>query len=183
MRILLSVLLMVSVCLGAINEKFSYKTFKRQSFLLNDVKDFDGTDIIGASFYQDNPYTEVFPANIKNVRFINCNLDNCKIPAGAEVIGGTNKHFRVMNDKEYWIVGPDLKPIAPRDVSKFIASGVSVSPDGIPKTMMSGAMSITELRDPVRLERKKIDSLKNDDAYLKAILIEKGAITAEEVAK
>lgn len=176
--IVLFVAVFYSFAANKVNKKYSYGTFKRQSFLLTPAKDFDSTDIVGSSFYQTEPYTNVFPDNIKAVRFIRCNMDNCVIPSGATVIGGTNKHFKTMNDQEYWIVDTEMKPIAPRDVDRFIVSKVSVSPDSIPKSPL--AEPITYTKDPVRLEQKAIDSLKNDDSALKQILIDAGKLPASE---
>lgn len=154
------------------NEKYSYKSFKRQKFIHLDPKEFDG-EIIGSGFYQDEPYSNVFPVGI-TTKFIKCNLDNCNIPETATVEGGTNKHFKTMNDQEYWIVDKDLKPIEPRDKDRFIKCGLSVLPKDISATPLKE--SITFINDPKRIEREKIEALKLDEARLKQILIASGEL-------
>ena len=72
----------------AINQKWSYKSWKRKTYAHLSAAEFDG-EIIGACFHQDPPYTDAFPAGIRTT-FINTTLDNCKIPPGATVGPGTD---------------------------------------------------------------------------------------------
>ena len=159
-----------------LNKKYSYKSLKRQSFVDVDAREFNHTDIVGSSFYQNEPYTDVFPSNITGVTFINCNLDNVEIPSGATVNNGTNKHIRTMNDGEYWIVGKDGKPVEPRDKERYVEFGLSIDPKNIPATPL--AEPITFTNDPKRIEAAKIEALKNDTARLRQILIDAGELEA-----
>ncbi len=158
-----------------INEKYSYKSFKRQSLLSIPAKEFNNTEIIGSCFYQDEPYTNVFPSNITNVIFTGCNLDNCIIPEGATVTGGTNKYFKEQNDLEYWLVDNTGKILKPRDEKKFDECKLSKDPKDIPLAKLITPITITN--DPKLIEQQKIEDLKNDEERLKQILIDTGELS------
>ena len=157
-----------------INEKYSYQSFKRQDFLKIDVKEFDGMKIIGSCFHQDKPYSDIFPSGIRDVIFEKCNLDNCNIPAGASIIGGTNKHFSESNDREFWLVDSSLNFIEPRDKAKFISCGLSIDPRSIPVSPLEKPITVTN--DPKRIEAQKIQTLSLDTTRLKALRVEKGEL-------
>jgi len=162
--------------MAELNKKYSYQSWKRKTFVDVDAKEFNDSEIIGACFYQDTPYSNVFPPDIEDVVFERCNLDNVNIPAGATVKGGTNQHIATMNDGEYWIVGIDGKPIVPRDAAKFDECRLSKDPRDIPATMV--AVPVTMTYDPKRIEAAKIEALKNDEARLKQVLIDSRELTA-----
>jgi hypothetical protein len=103
-----------------------------------------------------------------------CNSDNCNIPVRYSVEGGTNKHFLTQNDGEYWIVGRDLKPIAPRDVDRFVKCGLSILPSSIPPAPLKEPITMT--CDPARIEQQKIQALANDSVRLKQILVDAGEL-------
>jgi len=115
----------------ALNEKYSYKSWKRQSFTGKDPKEFNDSEIVGAGFSQNEPFTDVFPALISKVTFRACNLDNCNIPAGATIEGGTNKHFKEQADGEYWLVDGALKPVEPLHAYRFDKLALSKLPADI----------------------------------------------------
>ena len=48
----------------AINEKYSYKSFKRQDLRNIPAKEFNNSEIIGTCFHQDEPNTDVFPIDV-----------------------------------------------------------------------------------------------------------------------
>lgn len=158
----------------AINEKYSYKTFKRQNLSKIDPKEFNNSEIVGSCFYQDKPYSDIFPPELEKVIFINCNLDNCNIPTGSIVEGGTNKHYIVANDQEYWLVNDRLELIAPRDEYLFDKCGLSKDPRDIPEIKNETPITITN--DPKIIEEKKIMELAADPIRLRTILVEKGEI-------
>jgi len=154
-------------------EQNKLRTFKRQTFLDRPASEFNDTEIEGSCFYQDKPYSDVFPPDIKNVVFRNCNLDNCNIPIGATVNGGTNKHYKTMNDQEYWILDKQGNPIEPRDAASFDKCGLSKDPKDIPVEKI--AEPITYTNDPKKIERDKINSFLADPEKVKAAaLAEKG---------
>jgi hypothetical protein len=162
--------------MAKLNEKYSYHSWKRKTFLDADPAEFNDSEIIGAVFHQDAPYSDVFPQLPKGGTCIlrECNSDNCNIPVRYSVEGGTNKHFLAQNDGEYWIVGRDLKPIAPRDVDVFIKCGLSVLPSGIPPTPLKEP--ITWTCDPGRIKTQKISAFAQDTARLEQILIDAGEL-------
>jgi len=157
-----------------LNEKYSYKSWKRKTYTHLSAAEFDG-EIIGACFHQDTPYTDVFPAGIRTT-FVNTNLDNCNIPPGATVgTGCTNKFFAKQNNQEYYLVDSRLRPIVPRNEADFIKCGLSTSPADIPPTPL--AEPITWTHDPERIKAEKIAALSQDTARLEQILRDAGEIT------
>lgn len=164
----------------AINTKYSYKSLNRQSFTKIDPKDFTG-EIIGSSFFQINPFTDVFPPNLTGVIFTRCNLDNCNVPIGCVVVGGTNKHIKIQNDQEYWIVDDQLKPISPRDPDKFDLCNLSKDSKDIPIVTIEEPIAVTY--DPKIVEERKIQDLIDDKEKLKQILIDEGTLSSGVLAQ
>lgn len=157
----------------AINIKYSYKSFKRKSLLPINVIEFNNSEIVGSSFYQEEPYTDVFPNNINGTRFIRCNLDNCNIPSGAIVEGGSNRHIKKQNDQEYWTVGKDLKPIQPMNVSNFVKCGLSYAVVDIPLTPLSEPITYTN--DPQKIEQDKINAFLSDPVKVREAALKESA--------
>jgi hypothetical protein len=73
-----------------VNEKYSHGDFTDVDLSEIDPAEFDNTCVINSCFYQSprqgvvQPYNSI-PANMQNVRFIQCNMDNVSIPAGADI--------------------------------------------------------------------------------------------------
>lgn len=132
----------------AINEKYSFKSFTHQTFTKVVASEFNDSEIVGSSFYQESawdsdslsvtpkdPMADVFPPLMTGVTFIRCNLDNCNIPAGNTVGERCSaRKLRVQNDLEDWILDVDHKPIEPIDKNRFEEKGVSILPKDIPAT-------------------------------------------------
>ena len=92
------------------------------------------TEIVGSCFSQENPDTEVFPADLA-VTFINCNLDNCVIPKGCTVEGGSNRRCKIMNDRNEWEVDEAGNPIRLFDYLLLDKMGIErPKPEDIPAT-------------------------------------------------
>ena len=159
------------------NKKYSYLSHKRKSFVETSPSDFSNSIIVGASFYQSAPYTVVFPEGVENCELKNCNVDNCVLPSGFSVSGSTtNKHFKVQNDGENWIVSDKLAPIAPMHADAFDKCCLSKDPIDIPAVKVEEPVTFTN--DPDRIMQEKLDVLKENDAELKAIIEEKEAAAA-----
>ena len=148
------------------NAKYSHGSFKRQDLSGVDPAEFNDTEIVGSCFYQDAHHSATLPDKMTGVVFRNCNLDNCIIPAGATVNGGTNKHIQSQKDGEYWIVGVDGSPIEPRDKAKFIDFGISIAPQDLPAEQLDEPITITN--DPKVIEQRKIAEFLADDEKVKA---------------
>ena len=159
-----------------LNERYSYQSWKRKVFVDVDPVEFNDTEIIGACFYQDRPYSDVFPKDVKGLVLTKCNLDNVNIPAGATVNGGCNNHILTQSDGEYWIVDRDLKPVRPRDADKYVALKLSTDPKALPAEPL--AEPITFTHDPVRIEQQKIQALAADPVRLKQVLVDAGELPA-----
>jgi len=104
---------------------------------LLEADDLEGAVIYGSCFSQETPDTDVFPINIKKITFYNCNLDNVKIvKPGWIVIGGSERRFKVQNDRMDWIVDNGNIPLEPIDKEEYIKLGISISPSDLPLEMM-----------------------------------------------
>lgn len=147
-----------------INKKYSHHSWKRQSFLNTDPAEFNNSEIVGACFHQEEPFTDVFPAII-GVTLTDCNVDNCNIPRGVTVNRGTNKHIKVQKDGEYWIVDTDGKPVEPRDKARYVELGLSVLPKDLPAEQLEE--NILRANDPKVIEQKAIDAFLADPVKVK----------------
>ena len=127
------------------NEKYSGRDFTGLSFTSVNVGEFNDSEIIGSCFAQEAPYSpqgldgnppdpmvDIFPPSMTGVTFVRCNLDNCNIPTGNTVSGGTNRKIRVQNDLSDWILDNGNKPIEPQDKKDRIKLSISIDPNDIP---------------------------------------------------
>ena len=88
--------------------EYSYKDFTGRNLTGHTI---EPQVITGSCFSQEKPDTAVFPQNMTGVTFVNCNLDNCAIPEGNTVIGGSTRRFCVQEDGFDWLVDGDNNPI------------------------------------------------------------------------
>jgi hypothetical protein len=149
----------------AINDNYSFQSFKRQSFVDVDAAAFNNSEIVGSSFYQEAPHrddsgsargtghrspmVDVFPPDMTGVTFIRCTLDNVTIPAG-NTIGErcTHRKLRVMNDGDDWVLDDVTnKPVEPMSVEMYEKYGVSIDPADIPATQRRGRSELQAARD------------------------------------
>ena len=124
------------------NDKYSHKLFKIKD-LIND-RDINNQVIYSSCFCCDKPESQMFPEDMKGVKFYNCNLDNCIIPDGNEVISGSVRRFKVQNDNEDWIIDRNDKLIEPINKKIFVKLGLSTDPKDIPKTKIKGCLTINK---------------------------------------
>ena len=88
---------------------YSHKSFSGKSLV--DRVDMQDIIITGSSFSQEIPDSQVFPSTMQGVVFINCNLDNCLIPEGNTVVGGSQRRFKAMEDGSDWLLDEDDLPV------------------------------------------------------------------------
>jgi hypothetical protein len=117
-----------------ISDDYSNKDFT--SRILKEEK-LDGLAIFGSCFSQEIPDSSIFPDDMKNVSFYNCNLDNVYIPVGNDVFGCSQRKIKIQNDLMDWVVDKDLKPIEPVLKKEFIKNNISIYPKDIPQTKMT----------------------------------------------
>lgn len=92
--------------------------------------------IEGSCFSQETPDSRIFPENMTGVTFLRCNLDNCHIPAGNTVEGGSQRRFKVQNDREDWEIDADNNPVRPVNWKALTKQGLPVpKPEDLPKKM------------------------------------------------
>lgn len=163
------------------NEKYSYKDFSGQSFVLVDPAEFNNTEIIGSGFSQEGaPDTNVFPALMTGATFKRCNLENVAIPPGNTVVTvgddkcGVNR-VMVQNDLENWHVDSGNKPVSPVNLVDFDRFKLSADPTDIPSTPMSlsivmqkelALVNVREIIDRLNVSLTNTLSL-SDEALLK----------------
>lgn len=95
---------------------YSHKNFTGQSFIERTTSDgetviLNGQTITGSCFSHEKPDAHIFPDDMTGVTFINCNLDNCFIPAGNTVVGGSQRRFIVQDDGFDWIIDENNQPM------------------------------------------------------------------------
>lgn len=120
------------------------RRYKKRNLRSVPVAEFNDSEIVGTSFFQNEPFTRCLPMGATGVVFIDCNLDNVVILHGYTVGSGcTNRHFLEQNDREDWVVNKDMEPIEPLHTEEFIDLGLSVDPKDIPTEKME--RSITDI--------------------------------------
>lgn len=112
--------------------------FSRGDFTGRNLSDipaaeFNGQTIVGSCFSQETPDSEVFPAGMKGVTFISCNLCNVVIPDG-NVVGEScqTTRFVVQNDLRDWMLDDADEPVAVLNEQYWVQHGKSVDPEDIP---------------------------------------------------
>lgn len=96
--------------MSKINEKYSYKDFLNVDLSELPAEEFNNTTIIGSCFYQPGKKkAKIFPGKMDGVTFINCNLDNVKLPNGNTVGKGCSNRNIECLDGEDWVVDDDVK--------------------------------------------------------------------------
>ena len=167
------------------NDKYSFKDLHFQDFTKTDPKEFEG-EIKGTAFSQKAPFTACFSPIMTGVTFTDCNLDNCIIPPGNTVKGGTNKQIKEQADGEMWIVNALLQPVSPLKPYRFDAAGLSKVPAMIPiqaatRIPVSTKPGASTKKIPVTMVKEhkiqeEMKKLVSDPARLMAILSAEGKI-------
>jgi hypothetical protein len=165
------------------NEALEYKGYsaactemkrgwKRRNLSNEVAKDFNNSEIVGSNFAQEEPFTSAFPSDMIGVTFIKCNLGNCNIPAG-NTVEGFNKHYKIQNDGEYWIVNEELKAIEPLSPKRYEEFGVSKDPKDLPIEKLEESIIVTAVKEKVKQDRKdKIRAVAGNEAALNALVEE-----------
>lgn len=125
--------------------KYSFKDFTGHD--LSDRKDMDNLTIEGSCFSHETPDAAVLPTSLKNTTFIDCNLDNVLIPAGATVIRGSTQRFQVQADGEDWVIDGKGTPIEPVNKEAFDMLGLSTDPADIAPTDSGKCVTIQKILD------------------------------------
>lgn len=125
---------------------YSRKDFTGRN--LTERTDMDGLTIYGSCFSQEIPDTRCFPEDLRGVTFISCNLDNCYIPPGNNIEGGTHERYQVQNDLNDWLIDENNIPLACMDYLYFYKMGLPhPNPADIPDAAVSERI---DLRDTAR---------------------------------
>lgn len=108
------------------NDAFSGRDFTGRGFV--DVK--NGANVYGSCFSCETPDTPMFKPNLI-ATFYNCNLDNCLIPLGCTVVGGTQRRYKVQADGEDWLLDQTDKPTTPINTEFISSRGGNIDPKKI----------------------------------------------------
>ncbi len=118
------------------NDECSLKNFTNVPFCFpGHEKELDGITIYASCFCQSVLDTDVFPADVKNLTLVYCNLDNVNIPAGVTVVEFRPAiRFKVQNDLRDWELDGNNLPVKVCGEKAWIMAGCSVDPADIPAT-------------------------------------------------
>ena len=92
----------------ALNIRYSRRDCTGQRFTDRPAAEFAG-EIVGSCFWQEagalspldaTPWVEVFPADLRGVTFLRCNLDNVVLPAGNTPVDCTHKAIKETTNAE-----------------------------------------------------------------------------------
>lgn len=114
------------------SEEFSFKDFTRHHVLI-DIP--DGTNVYASCFSKEEPDFTLFRPNMRNVTFYNCNMDNVRVPQpnNNQIIGGSNRRYKVQNDLNDWEIDITGQPTSPVDWKVYVKFGLPIpSPATIP---------------------------------------------------
>lgn len=89
-------------------DEFSGRDFTCQTLLNSNL---NGRVIYGSCFSQEIPDTEVFSSGLV-ATFLNCNLDNVKVPVGCTVQNCSQRRFMAQSDGLDWFVDENNNPIS-----------------------------------------------------------------------
>jgi len=134
------------------DDRYSFKDFTGQKF---SAVDLDGVVIVGSCFYQPcdpdhkgDPQVDVFPLTMRNVTFVQCNLDNVYIPPGNTVDSScSHKRIKPQNDGEIWLLNEGLHPVEPKRKRALKMLGENIDPRNIPSQRISPENSLRRRRE------------------------------------
>lgn len=123
------------------DDKYSGKNFHDQD--LSDRVDLKGITIFGSNFYSETPDIKIFPDGMKDVKFVNCNLDNVVIPSGNIIQNCSTRRFKVQNDGNDWEVDLNNSPIKPLNSWVFTKFNLPIpEPKDIPVEKTAGPIDL-----------------------------------------
>ena len=117
--------------------------------------EWDNSLVRNSCFYQEarrdgsgpgwaaNGLRAIMPAGVTGAEFLNCNLDNCRLPAGATMIEQdgvptcSRRRIRVQNDRRDWLLDANGDPTEPVTRRQDQQEGRNVAPGQIPGTPIS----------------------------------------------
>lgn len=124
---------------------YSHKDFTGRNLTAHKI---EPQVIRGSCFSQETPDSVVFPADMTGVTFEYCNLDNCVIPAGNTVIGGSQRRFQVQNDLNDWEIDEQNIPLCLVNYLHLYKQGIiHPAPGEIPDAPVKDRI---QWEDPVR---------------------------------
>ena len=147
------------------------------------AKDWSNCEVRGSCFYRAGEARAIMPDDVTGLVLRDCNLDNCILPKGATVEGGTHKNLWVQNDGATWVCDwVTDAPVAPLNLKYHIAEGLNTDPALIPAEKLTDE----ELKalEQARVDAKQLAEAETTVATLKSKLgIAEAVITDAEAVK
>jgi hypothetical protein len=135
------------------DDELSFKDFTNRSLKSFGAPRLSGAVIYASCFSQEKPDSEIFPNGMAGATFYNCNLDNCVIPAGNAVIGGSRRRFAVQNDLREWLVDDDGNPTTLLNEQYWADQGYFTDPARIPAEPIASLDEIKPIPVTIDLTR------------------------------
>lgn len=114
-------------------DKYSHKDFTNVKFVNINLE--SGTTIYASCFSKEVPDFEMFPATMTGITFLECNMDNVKVPPG-NLVNNFYKpapiKFKAQNDLRDWQLNQLNQPVKLIDEDDWKAKGYSIDPAAIP---------------------------------------------------
>jgi len=144
--------------LAQCRKQYSFQDFTNQDF--RSATDLNGSVIIGSCFYQTcasdftgDPLRHIFPGDMRDVAFVECNLDNVYIPVGNTMHKCSQRRIKRMNDGEYWFVDENLKPTEPIHIKRLVLLNENVDSGKIPSEKISDADLLKKRFEQMMIEQ------------------------------
>lgn len=124
-------------------------------------------------FSQETPDADIFPEGMVGVTFLNCNLDNCLVPPGNTVVGGSQRRFEAQNDLRDWEVDAKNAPVTVIDEEVWAKKGYSVAVEDIPPAEV---LHVDEMRVDVLSGEKTLADVIGTDAAAELVSLREAAV-------
>ena len=83
----------------------------------------------------------------------------------------SNKHYKIQNDGEYWVIDKDKKPVEPLSVKYFDEFRISKNPKNIPSKKLDTPILTTAIQNKAKQDRKnRILEIANDQDKLNELI-------------
>lgn len=129
------------------SDEWSFKDYHDTS---SDIP--NGTTVYASQFWSHELDTNPFRADMRDVTFVRCHLDNVIIPEGNTLVECWHRRWKVQNDGNQWEIDKDGKPTVPMMAAKqFLKRGLLVpDPKDIPTEKVSEQVDLIEKQKVIK---------------------------------
>lgn len=140
--------------------------------------EWDQSLVRNSCFYQEAPrdgtgrgwnangFRTIMPADVTGVEFLGCNLDNCRLPAGATMMEQdgvptcSRRKLRVQNDRRDWLLDGAGEPTEPTGRREAREDGSNVDPAELPGTPITDEHHEAEKARAKRVRDRRREGLR-----------------------